>query len=96
MFKNKILQTLAMTLISTQTAFAAANANWAKPGVDLFSSVEMGITDIAVTLLGLGVMIYAVQGVVRQKLEMQTAIIIVICGLLITVGPGMIRTMHGV
>ncbi len=97
MFKNKLVQTLAMTLISTQTAFAAgANANWAKEGVTLLESLEMGAGSLAIIFIGVAIIAYGIWGVFTQKLDWEKFRTILIAGTCIVAGPVMLKTFFGV
>ncbi len=95
MFKNKLLQTLAISLISTQTALAQSNGDWAKEGVDLLGSLEMGAGSLGITLVGVAILAFGLWALFTQKLEWEKVRTIFIAGGIITVGPVMLKTLFG-
>ncbi|MGH0004646.1 TrbC/VirB2 family protein [Pseudovibrio ascidiaceicola] len=92
--------TLRYTALACLTAFMCLNpalafaaADWASPAVEVFSSLEGGMTKIGTVAVGIGLVGYGVYSAVFGEMRWQKMFQYILGAILIVAAPAAIRTL---
>lgn len=88
--KNAILSS---SVILSNEVFAAGSSDWIKPGVSLVEDVEVGLVDLAIMAIGIGLVAAGIIGGITGRLDWGKIGTIVAAGLIVTAGPAGVRIL---
>lgn len=90
MFKTKTFQTLisfSTSMLIPTIAFAAGDAEWAKPVTGMIEILESGLVQIGIPVVGIAVLIYGISQLFVEQLNLKRVGVIIFAGLCISIGP---------
>ena len=91
MFKNKneLVAFTTLSLLSLHPALAQTT-DWSQPVQQGFSSLTVTVVAIAGGLIGLAIVIYAIMGAAKHKIEYEKLWTFIVAAAIIAVGPAAI------
>ena len=93
---NKLRIALSMALVAmVSPAFAEGDSQWIKHASSMLDNLTAGLVSIGIPVIGLGVICLALWAGVSGKIEWMRVGIIIIAGLLLTTGPGLVKSLFG-
>ncbi|WP_096704165.1 DUF6750 family protein [Magnetospirillum sp. 15-1] len=76
-------------LLTAGAALAADGADWAAPVETAAKTLTTTLVTIAGAIIGLGIVGYGIWAALNQRIELQKIWIFFVCGLLVSIGPGL-------
>lgn len=83
-----VTSTLALSAVLALPAFGA-DPDWVQPANDGVKSLTAALVAIAGGILGLCIVGYAVWGAIKQRLEAAAFVTLLLCGLIVGIGPAL-------